>query len=221
HVIQPTDSSWGNNAFTVGGGTRVYGAQAWRFSPTDFRMASTYGVPEGSALADWPFGYEELEPYYLKAEWEMGVSGAGIQIPHAGHRSGPYPMPPLPGGVSNQVLGRGAAALGFPTVAPPLLINSQPYLGRSACMQCAMCIGFACPVDAKNGSQNTTLSKAVDTGNCSIVIRTSAQRLIVDAAGKVTGVRVAGRADDGVWNRDVYAEQIVVAAGAVESARLL
>src|SRR5215207_6901900 len=51
-VVSPTDDGWGNNAFTVGGGTRVYGAQAWRFVPRDFTMASTYGVPEGSALAD-------------------------------------------------------------------------------------------------------------------------------------------------------------------------
>jgi choline dehydrogenase-like flavoprotein len=221
HVLQPKDAGWGNNAFTVGGGTRVYGAQAWRFSPTDFRMASTYGVPEGSALADWPFGYDELEPYYLRAEWDVGVSGSDVPMPNAGPRSGPYPMPPLPGGVSNTVLARGAAALGLPTVAPPLLINSQPYLGRAACVQCAMCVGFACPVDAKNGSQNTTLARAVGTGNCSIVIRTRAQRLLTDTAGRVVGVRVAGRGDTGVWTRDLHAEQIVVAAGAIESARLL
>ena len=43
---------------TVGGGTRVYGAQAWRFCPEDFRMASTYGEP----FVDWPIAYEDLEP---------------------------------------------------------------------------------------------------------------------------------------------------------------
>jgi hypothetical protein len=36
---------------TVGGGTRVYGAQAWRFTPEDFAMATTYGLPDGSGLA--------------------------------------------------------------------------------------------------------------------------------------------------------------------------
>ena len=50
-TVSPWDPRWGSNANTVGGGTRVYGAQAWRFVPEDFRMASTYGVPEGSALA--------------------------------------------------------------------------------------------------------------------------------------------------------------------------
>lgn len=221
HPLRPIDEGWGNNAFTVGGGTRVYGAQAWRFSPTDFRMASTYGVPAGSALADWPFGYDELEPYYHRAEWEMGVSGSPAVMPNVGPRSGPYPMPPLPGGVADEVLGRGAASLGIPTVAPPLLINSRPYQGRAACAQCAMCVGFACPVDAKNGSQNTTLARALATGNCSIIVRTRAQRLLMDAAGKVVGVRLVGRTASGVWSRDVFGGQMVLAAGAVESAHLL
>ncbi len=220
-LMHPTDPEWGNNAFTVGGGTRVYGAQAWRFSPTDFHMASTYGVPADSALTDWPFGYDELEPYYLRAEWEMGVSGSGLRTPNGGDRSGPYPMPSLPGGVADAVLGRGAAALGFPTIAPPLLINSQPFQGRSACARCAMCVGFACPVDAKNGSQNTTLARALATGLCRIVVEARAQRLLVDAAGRVDGVRIAGGSGDGAWRRDVHAEQIVLAAGAIETARLL
>ena len=51
-VVRPHESGYQNNAACVGSGTRVYGAQAWRFMPQDFRMASTYGVPAGSSLAD-------------------------------------------------------------------------------------------------------------------------------------------------------------------------
>jgi hypothetical protein len=56
-VLSPHEPGWNNNAMTLGGGTRVWGAQAWRMSPTDFRMATAYGVPEGSTLADWPISY--------------------------------------------------------------------------------------------------------------------------------------------------------------------
>ena len=56
---------------TVGGGTRVYGAQAWRFSPEDFRMGSTYGAP----FEDWPIAYDDVAPFYDRVEWEMGVCG--------------------------------------------------------------------------------------------------------------------------------------------------
>jgi len=77
HLLRPHEPNYHNNAACVGGGTRVYGAQAWRFLPTDFRMASTYGVPPGSSLADWPLGYDDLAPYYDRAEWEIGVAGDG------------------------------------------------------------------------------------------------------------------------------------------------
>ena len=56
-VIPPHNDDYQNNAMTVGGGTRVFGAQAWRFLPTDFAMASTYGIPPGSSLADWPISH--------------------------------------------------------------------------------------------------------------------------------------------------------------------
>jgi choline dehydrogenase-like flavoprotein len=63
---------------TLGGGTRLWQGMAWRFLPEDFAMASTYGIPDDSALVDWPFGYEELSPYYDRVEWELGgVWGGG------------------------------------------------------------------------------------------------------------------------------------------------
>jgi choline dehydrogenase-like flavoprotein len=71
-VLSPADPGWNNNAMTLGGGTRVWGAQAWRMTPLDFRMATTYGEPEGSTLADWPISYDDLEPYYDRAEWALG-----------------------------------------------------------------------------------------------------------------------------------------------------
>jgi choline dehydrogenase-like flavoprotein len=74
-VLAASEGAYSNNAAGVGGGTCSYGAQAWRFMEKDFRMRSTYGPVEGSTLEDWPIGYQDLEPYYEKAEWELGVSG--------------------------------------------------------------------------------------------------------------------------------------------------
>ena len=91
-VLTPVDPGWNNNAMTLGGGTRVWGAQAWRVSPTDFRMATTYGEPEGSTLADWPISYDDLEPYYDRAEWALGVAGEPGHA-HSGLRSRGYPLP--------------------------------------------------------------------------------------------------------------------------------
>lgn len=220
-TLAATDGRWGNNAMTVGGGTRVYGAQAWRFSPEDFRMASTYGVPEGSTLSDWPIDYADLEPYYSRAEWEVGVSGDATGNSADGPRSRDYPMPPLPTKTAAQVLAAGAGRLGLRTSPVPLLISSTPWLGRPACAQCAQCIGFACPIEAKNGSHNTMLARAVATGRASILTSARAERLVADETGRIVAVALVGEVGGAIWRTRVGAAEIVVAAGAVESARLL
>src|SRR5690606_28193290 len=126
-VVDPSSPRWGNNAVTLGGGTRVYGAQAWRFTPEDFAMAATYGVPGGSALADWPLTYDDMEPFYARAEREWGVSGAAGSPTTEGVRSSPFPMPPLPSTAPARILANGAQRLSWGTLPVPLLINSAPY----------------------------------------------------------------------------------------------
>ena len=61
----------------------------------DFRMRSTYGTVAGSTLEDWPISYADLEPYYEKAEWEIGVSGDDTNNIFRAPRRRPLPMPPL------------------------------------------------------------------------------------------------------------------------------
>ena len=220
-VLPAWDPRYGSNADTFGGGTRVYGAQAWRFMPDDFAMASRYGIPDGSALADWPIGYDEMEPFYTQAEYEIGVCGSAE--PHAGstRRSRPYPMAPMPLTVPARRLLAGAEAIGLTTVPVPLAINSMPYDGRAGCARCRQCVGFSCPIEAKNGSHNTVLARAGATGNLSVLLGTRAERIVTDAAGQVTGVDLVGDVGGSRWRRSVAAEDVVVAAGAVESARLL
>ena len=209
---------WNNNAMTVGGGTRVYGAQGWRFFPDDFRMATRYGVPDDSTLADWPITYDDLAPFYERAEWEIGVAGDASGQPGFGHRARGYPMPPFAASTEVRVLARGAAALGWPTGPVPLLVNSVPYGDRADCVQCGQCVGFACPTDAKNGTHNTMIPRALATGRASLVTATMAARIETDARGRVAGVELVDAAGR---RRRVRAGNVVVAAGAIESARLL
>ena len=217
-VVSPIEGGYSASAACVGSGTRVYGAQAWRFLPDDFRMASKYGVPAGSSLADWPITYDDLAPDYERAEWELGVSGneetAGKHRPH--HR--PYPMPPLPMNAQGRTLQAGADALGWDTQRVPLLINSVPYGGRDACVHCQQCVGFACPTDAKNGTQNTLIPRALATGLCTLETEAMAERIDVDAAGRVGSVTYFAKDGTRITAKSAV---VVVSGGAIETARLL
>src|SRR5260221_12757891 len=110
-VVRPNDGNYQNNAAVVGGGTRVYGGMAWRFLPRDFRMASTYGVPAGSSLADWPITYDDLAMFYERAEWEEGVAGDGEAAARHWPRRIGYPIPPLPVSPHGVLLRAGSAQL--------------------------------------------------------------------------------------------------------------
>ena len=78
----------------VGGSNAHFTANFWRLRSSDFNEASVLGRVPGTGQVDWPITYDELEPYYTKAEWELGVSGE--PGPFDPPRSRPYPMPPLP-----------------------------------------------------------------------------------------------------------------------------
>jgi choline dehydrogenase-like flavoprotein len=80
----------------VGGGTVHFTANYWRFHEIDFRERSHWGPITGTGFSDWPISYADLEPFYTKAEWEIGVSGLAGANPFDPPRSKPYPLPPLP-----------------------------------------------------------------------------------------------------------------------------
>ncbi len=217
-IIQPHEDGYQNNAAVVGGGTRVFGAQAWRFLEQDFQMASLYGIPAGSSLADWPISYADLESYYERAEWEIGVAGDDAASACHWQRNKGFPMPPLPVNRQGQVLRAGAAKLGWETLPIPALINTVSYNDRPACIQCQYCVGFTCPVDAKNGTHNTLIARALATGICDLITEAMVYSIDTDSSGHVSGVSYF---DHTGQSQSVRADVVVCAGGAVETARLL
>ncbi|HTW49743.1 MAG TPA: GMC family oxidoreductase [Acidobacteriaceae bacterium] len=217
-TVLPSEGSYQNNAACVGGGTLSYGAQAWRFLPQDFRMKSTYGALAGSSLEDWPITYDDLEPFYDQAEHEIGVSGDDSGTPFRAPRRRSLPMPPLPPNREFGILQRAAQRLGLHPFHLPMLRNSVPYNGRGPCMRCRWCVGFACEVDAKNGTQNTVIPTALATGLCELRTQSIASEILTDTRGRATGVAYfepSGR------RQEQPADVVIVSACAIESARLL
>jgi choline dehydrogenase-like flavoprotein len=217
-IVRPHEGSYGNNAACVGSGTVSYGAMAWRFSPQDFRMKSTYGALEGSTLDDWPISYEDLEPFYEKAEWQIGVAGDMSGNPFAPPRQRNYPMPAFGYNREGRELFAAGKRLGLHPFPIPMARNSVPYGGRNACQHNRMCCGYACPINAKNGTHNTVIPVALATGNCELRTHCVASEVVVDDSGRARGVKYF----DGE-NRAQYqtADLVVVSCAASETARLL
>src|SRR5437868_5012706 len=206
------------NAFGVGGGTPWYGAAAWRFHEEHFRMRSSYGHPEGTNLEDWPITYADLEPYYEKAEYELGVSGLAGADSFAEPRKKPYPVPPLPINPQGEILRDAGKRIGWHPFPPPFAILTEAYHGRSACVQCPWCLAHACEVGAKSGTQITMLPRAIKTGKCELRANSFVTRITTDAKGRPNGVEYFDAQKQG---HKQNADLIVVACSATESARLL
>ena len=217
-IVRASESGYFNNAACVGGGTFSYGAMAWRFMAQDFRMKSIYGAVEGSTLEDWPISYDDLEPYYEKAEWEMGVSGDDSNNPFKAPRKKPLPMPPMPPNREYEILYPAARRLGLHPFHIPMLRNTVPYNGRGPCMRCRWCVGFACEVDARTGTHNSVIPAALATGNCELRTECMVKEIQVNERGLARGVVYF---DQNNRLQQQPCDLVVVAGGAVESARLL
>jgi len=188
----------------VGGTTLHYWAQSWRLNPWDFHPVSEtkrrYGasrMPKGTTVEDWPFGYDELEPYYDKVEYEIGVSGQAGNLNGAidargnvfeGARKRPYPMPPLRWTEYIEKMSGAAKSLGWHPFAGPAAVNSRSYQNRSGCMYHGFCNRGGCHVDAKNSTMVTSIPRAQATGHLNVVTRAHVTRIEVDANGRATGV---------------------------------
>jgi len=223
--------SYGNQA---GGGTVHYGAVSWRLHEDDFRTRTKtverYGakaIPENSSLTDWPMSYAELEPYYDRAEYELGVSGRagnlqgrtieGGNVFEAPRRR-EYPLPPLTPDQSGVIFDEAARKLGWHPFPTPRAIISQPYNGRPACSYCGFCQAFGCHVGAKSSILVTKLPEADATGNFTLITGAMCHRVNSDNSGRVTGVSYYG--PDGSDNT-IEAEIVILGTFVYDNTRLL
>ncbi len=202
----------------VGGTSVHFTANYWRFHEIDFIERSKVGPVPGADLRDWPITYADLEPYYTKVDWEIGVSGLAGASPFDPPRSKPYPMPPLPVKSSGVLFERAARKLGWHPFPAPMAILSQPRPGRSACVQCGFCLGFGCEVGAKSSSLVAAIRVAERTGRCEIRPNSYVHRIEMNANGRAVG---AVYFDEKRNTHLQKTKAVIVCANGAETPRLL
>ena len=207
-------TTWGfSPSMNVGGLAMHWGGVSPRYSPEDFRTKSLCGVGD-----DWPFTYDELDPFYQEAEERMGV--AGEQGPVAlDPRGKPYPLPPLPVNYNLKQLQQFATSAGIATWSTPSAKNSVPNAGRAQCQRCDTCYPV-CPTGAKY-SPDFTWDALVRDRKVTLLTQTLVRRLIADPKSGAI-VRATGNLTDASGEEvTITAKTFVLAAGFTWSPHLL
>lgn len=190
----------------VGGTSWHWAAHAWRNVPNDFQIRSLYGVG-----VDWPFSYDDLEPFYQEAEEIMGVSGA----PNTGSpRSKPFPMAPVAEPWAMRRL-RERLVSAYEVVSNTTARNSRSYDGRPACCGNNSCQPI-CPIDAQY--HGGLAAEAAEAAGAKLLANANVYKLEHDEQGRVTAALYY--APDKTSHR-VTGKTFIVAANGIESPRLL
>jgi choline dehydrogenase-like flavoprotein len=225
YMIQQGPLPFSSTYERIAGGTmRHWLGTSLRNVPNDFKMKSVYGK-----FVDWPLSYDDIEPWYEKAEWEIGVSADAAQQAYLGITFPPsyqYPMKSIPASlvdiaVTNAVNGRSFETIPLVVTETPAGRNSQPYQNRRVCAGNTNCIPI-CPIQAKY-DPSVTLNAALDTGNVTLMSQTVASEIIVDENNLVSQINYVQYQDNlgpATGTGSVSARRFVLAAHAVETPKL-
>jgi gluconate 2-dehydrogenase alpha chain len=217
----------------VGGTSIHYGMESWRLSPYNFKTRSAtvkrYGagaIPADSTLSDWPIGYDDLEPYYDRVEYLIGVSGKAGNIRGRkdsrgnvleGPRRREFPNPPLRRSGWTELTNDAAKRLKWKPFPGPAAILSQPYRGLPACDYCGFCTYNGCHTNAKGSTFLNAIPRAERTKNLQVVPRARVSEILVDKDGRARGVRYFKGKEEFIQPADV----VILSAYLYESVRLL
>jgi choline dehydrogenase-like flavoprotein len=197
----------------VGGRTLLWGRESGRFGPLDFKPKS---LQDGFG-EDWPITYEDLEPYYDKAEALMGVSGGA-----EGAYNSPGSKNALPAfrpRCGEYLIKKGAAKLGIKTVSFPLAVLSKAYDNRVPCHYCGAC-NFGCDTASRFSTLEVLFPKLQKLKSFTLRPNAAVHRILLDnSTGKARGVSFIDTTNHQEY--EAYGKTVVLGASMVESIRIL
>lgn len=223
----------------VGGAGEHWGAVCYRFEPHHFNLAThlrekhgAAGLPRDLAVEDWGLNYDDLEPYYWKAEQMMGVGGKAGNLQgkliEGGNifeapRSQEYPNPPHPNNYLMTEFIRGSRDLGYHPYPVPAATLTRNYrnpdgVSRPACAYCGFCNRYGCMIGAKAQPSNTLMPVLAQRRNFQLRPLSWVRRLVHRGA-RVEGVTYAS----GPNGEEVMqpARIVVLASWTLNNTRLL
>lgn len=203
-----------NSGIGVGGSTLHYTAYTPRAQPDDLQLRTDFGVGE-----DWPFGFDQIEPYYDEIERFLGISGPSF-YPWGPARKRSYALGPLPINGAGQLMERGCKELGIRTSPAANAALSAGYYQagvghRPACANRGFCQA-GCNIGAKASMDVTYIPLAIHHG-AEIRPESFVTQLIKDSSGRISEV---------IYIRNGQEERqrcryVFLCAGTIETARLL
>lgn len=218
----------GYTAQCVGGGTQLYGGVSLRFTPTDFRLRSfndgrtdLRADPRGDIqreARDWPISYDDLEPYYCKAELLVGINGTRLnQLKPASVDNYQVPLPP---NAISHFAAAGMDALSMPRYRTPLAVITEdhaPSGRKSGDVKTAFVNRYGDPMGYKSSTWVALLAPLSNLAN--FELRPNCVATYLECSGsKVTTVHYR---DPGGAPQVAHGAVVVVACSAIESVRLL
>ncbi len=201
--------------YYVGGNTKFYGAALFRLRQQDFGEIRHHG---GISPA-WPISYNDLEPYYSRAEQLYQVHGNRGEDPTEPPAGKPYPWPAVSHESRIQHLADDFAGSGLTPFHTPLgIMLDEKNPRRSPCIRCNTCDGFPCLVQAKSDAQVLCVDPAIEHSNVTLLTNALVKRLETDATGhEINRVVVERNGSLETYSGDI----VVVSCGAINSAALL
>jgi choline dehydrogenase-like flavoprotein len=207
--------------YFVGGATKMYGAALYRLRPADF---SEIKYSDGVSPA-WPLSYDELEPYYTRAEWLYQVHGDHGEDPTEGLASKQYPWPAVSHEPRVQRISDDLTAAGYhPFHAPCGILLDEARRPASTCIRCAWCDGYPCLVHAKADAETIAIRPLLGQSNITLLTGAEVTKLLTDPSGSAVSevvVRRKGEGGRGGQEERYSSDIVVLAAGAANSARIL
>jgi choline dehydrogenase-like flavoprotein len=204
----------GSRVITYGGSTIHWGGWSFRLKPEDFTLYSNTGQS-----IDWPFGYDELEPYYGQAEHYIGVSGDS-QDPTV-PRTENYPFPAFPYTLEDKPAADAMSALGITYIHLPIARHgiTDTVSRHAPCQTTGTC--KYCPFGARFSANNFLDDMLAwgDFPNLQIRLNSIVQQVSMTSRNVATGVVYLNKETGQLVN--VEADRIVIAAGTIESTKLM